>query len=347
MEEADQLLLLGVRDALGDAWPAHVTSAREVDGDVLCAAAAECVRLAAPEEPPPPARLPQDVGGRFRVGTELAARVKRLGYRAELGFHQLLYPNEKDTRRLLAFLLDKVPKAAPAPVASRPAGRGAVVAAALRAWAKPEAQRVDGQAPFWTAPLQPTEVERFATSQPQPGERLAPSLLHSCALSALRAAPPPDEDAEALPTSLDGAAGWAALRAALASSLAQQAAAPHDQQRARPAQPAAAEATAPPPIAPTAAPAVTPAAPESRLERLQSELAAAQEALAAAAAAAEAAQARAAECDAQAAAATAAAEEASRSTPQPEAEYVLRKRAASLLAVRISVCLCVCAHTLI
>ena len=54
------------------------------------------------------------MSGRFRVGTDLATRLHRLGYTRELGFHQFLYPSEPDTRAILKFLLDKMPKAADA-----------------------------------------------------------------------------------------------------------------------------------------------------------------------------------------------------------------------------------------
>jgi hypothetical protein len=93
---------------------------------------------------PPPVRLPPEMSGRFRVGTDLAGRLHALGYTRELGFHQFLYPSEPDTRALLKFLLDKMPKAPDADTAAQDDGvRGraadtaaeraaAAVAAALR-----------------------------------------------------------------------------------------------------------------------------------------------------------------------------------------------------------------------
>ena len=63
-----------------------------------------------PADPaPPPAALPPETSGRFRCGTDLAARLLALGYSRELGFHQFLYPGEHDTRAILKFLLDKMP----------------------------------------------------------------------------------------------------------------------------------------------------------------------------------------------------------------------------------------------
>jgi hypothetical protein len=35
---------------------------------------------------------------------------QELGFTGEIGYNQLLYPNEKDTRRLLQFLVQRLPK---------------------------------------------------------------------------------------------------------------------------------------------------------------------------------------------------------------------------------------------
>ena len=114
MEEADQILLLtlaraGCAAADGLRTLAEVTS----DGDVLVAMCAACLKAIAPADPTPaPTKLPAEMSGRFRVGTDLASKLRALGYTRELGFDQFLYPNEADTRAMLKFLLDKMPKAA-------------------------------------------------------------------------------------------------------------------------------------------------------------------------------------------------------------------------------------------
>jgi hypothetical protein len=43
--------------------------------------------------------------------SELAEAVKKLGYREEINFQQFLYPAEKSSRELIAFLLDRLPQA--------------------------------------------------------------------------------------------------------------------------------------------------------------------------------------------------------------------------------------------
>ena len=52
------------------------------------------------------------MSARVSTCTNLAATIKELGYRHDLGYHQLLYPNETDTRDCLMFLAKNVPEEA-------------------------------------------------------------------------------------------------------------------------------------------------------------------------------------------------------------------------------------------
>ena len=44
-----------------------------------------------------PAALPAAMAARHRACTALAAAVREAGYAADMGYNQLLYPNERDT----------------------------------------------------------------------------------------------------------------------------------------------------------------------------------------------------------------------------------------------------------
>ncbi len=59
---------------------------------------------------PVPARLPKSKAARFRVCTTLATAIQDLGFDGELGYDQFLYPNDKDTRSVLMWLVNKLPK---------------------------------------------------------------------------------------------------------------------------------------------------------------------------------------------------------------------------------------------
>ena len=56
-------------------------------------------------------RLPKEMSARYRICTNLAASCQQYGYRGELGYHQFLYPSEADTRKLLMWLIEALPKA--------------------------------------------------------------------------------------------------------------------------------------------------------------------------------------------------------------------------------------------
>jgi hypothetical protein len=73
-----------------------------------------------------PTALPAGMSARFRVGTSLAAAVKTLGYSAELGYNNFLYPNENDARALLMWLVDRLPK--DTATSSEPEGGGTCLA---------------------------------------------------------------------------------------------------------------------------------------------------------------------------------------------------------------------------
>jgi hypothetical protein len=57
-----------------------------------------------------PSKLPGGKAQQFRIGTSMADDVKQLGYNSELGYEAFLYPVEATVKKLLRFLVDKLPK---------------------------------------------------------------------------------------------------------------------------------------------------------------------------------------------------------------------------------------------
>lgn len=51
-----------------------------------------------------------NITDKYRIATDLANAIKKLGYRAEIGYQTFLYFNEKESRRLFLFLFDKLSK---------------------------------------------------------------------------------------------------------------------------------------------------------------------------------------------------------------------------------------------
>ena len=46
----------------------------------------------------------------MQIGTKISNAFKELNYRGEVGYDRIIYPNEKDTRYLLRFVVTKLPK---------------------------------------------------------------------------------------------------------------------------------------------------------------------------------------------------------------------------------------------
>lgn len=57
-----------------------------------------------------PLVLPQNIASRHRICTSIASKIKDLGYLSDCGYNQLLYPTENQTRDLLKWLVEKLPR---------------------------------------------------------------------------------------------------------------------------------------------------------------------------------------------------------------------------------------------
>lgn len=56
--------------------------------------------------------LPQNIAVRHRICTDISLKIKDLGFLGECGYNQLLYPVEHQTRDLLKWLMEKIPRSA-------------------------------------------------------------------------------------------------------------------------------------------------------------------------------------------------------------------------------------------
>jgi len=113
MEEADNILILGIRD-LGVPIDDGIVSIKQlIDGNPawVYQACVAYLKVIDPEKEFPDA-LPRHMSARVSVCTNVASVIKDMGYRGDLGYHQLLYPNESDTRSCIMFLAKNVPEEA-------------------------------------------------------------------------------------------------------------------------------------------------------------------------------------------------------------------------------------------
>eukprot|EP00124_Ichthyophonus_hoferi_P003414 Ihof_evm1s294 gene=Ihof_evmTU1s294 len=71
---------------------------------------ARCLNLIGGEGTKYPLTLPIEMSGRFRTCTLLAQGCQKEGYTGDIGYHSFLYLQEKEVRRLLMWLVERLPK---------------------------------------------------------------------------------------------------------------------------------------------------------------------------------------------------------------------------------------------
>lgn len=57
-----------------------------------------------------PHSLPPSMSQRLKVATNIAEQIKDIGFRGDLGYQMILYSNEIEIRRLLMFLIERLPR---------------------------------------------------------------------------------------------------------------------------------------------------------------------------------------------------------------------------------------------
>nr|XP_023968005.1 coiled-coil domain-containing protein 22 [Chrysemys picta bellii] len=206
MEEVDKILIHSLRLS-GTQVPEEVQSLQEFTTELIVESVVRCLRVIHPSLGASLGHvLPPGMSARFRVGTSLAQACQELGYQGDVGYQTFLYSSEPEIRRLLLFLVEKLPRD-DAEDARQPAGKSAGLLRAIAATIKeqlgtpwvppacrtPRLQRLQGTSllkPFHAHPLVlprdlgPVERREFfggflppvPAQPPQPGA-VAPSLL--------------------------------------------------------------------------------------------------------------------------------------------------------------------------
>lgn len=217
MEEVDKILIHSLRQ-VGTSVPREVQSVRELSPELVVEAAVRCLRAVRPALGGPLSpQLPPGISARFRLASDLASACQELGFGGDVGYQTFLYSSEHDTRRLLLFLVEKLPRDESEGGAEPPGKSGALlraVGARIREqlgtpWVPPPCrpprlQRLQGTAhlrPFTTCPLVlpqsggPPELQEYfrgaappVTEQPPLPAWTPPALLeaHAAQLSARR-----------------------------------------------------------------------------------------------------------------------------------------------------------------
>lgn len=107
MDEADSIFLNDLK-LIGCQIPETISSAKDFNATVLVHCVLRCLRIW-DKSREYPRSLATTRAQKVSQCTQIVAALQELGYNEKLSYHNLLYPNERDTRSLLAWLVSQVP----------------------------------------------------------------------------------------------------------------------------------------------------------------------------------------------------------------------------------------------
>ncbi|KAJ8966464.1 hypothetical protein NQ317_011451 [Molorchus minor] len=88
-----------------------IHSLKQFDADMVVIAISFCLEAIMPELTLPK-RLPPSMSSRLNIASNLAQHIKDLGFRGDMGYQTILYCNEVEVRRVLMFLIERLPREA-------------------------------------------------------------------------------------------------------------------------------------------------------------------------------------------------------------------------------------------
>ncbi|XP_019852672.1 PREDICTED: coiled-coil domain-containing protein 22 homolog isoform X2 [Amphimedon queenslandica] len=130
MEEVDGIIISTLKE-VGCDFEDEIASLTQFTPEMVVEASVRCLQIIIPEFQSP-THLPDAMSARFRMCTGLANACQELGFQAEVGYQTFLYSSVKDWRKLLMFLLEKLPKEA-AQTADEPTGAGILLTRSIGA----------------------------------------------------------------------------------------------------------------------------------------------------------------------------------------------------------------------
>lgn len=110
--EADDILLSYFRNLCPGLLDERITAIGELNADILYTITAKSCSVISGNDKMEkyPNVLPKNIAVRHRLCTTLATIIKDAGYTGDIGYNQLLYPIESQTRLLLNWLVIRIPK---------------------------------------------------------------------------------------------------------------------------------------------------------------------------------------------------------------------------------------------
>ncbi|XP_019861423.1 PREDICTED: coiled-coil domain-containing protein 22 homolog [Amphimedon queenslandica] len=124
-------IIISTLKEVGCDFEDEIASLTQFTPEMVVEASVRCLQIIIPEFQSP-THLPDAMSARFRMCTGLANACQELGFQAEVGYQTFLYSSVKDWRKLLMFLLEKLPKEA-AQTADEPTGAGILLTRSIGA----------------------------------------------------------------------------------------------------------------------------------------------------------------------------------------------------------------------
>ncbi|CAH1959135.1 unnamed protein product [Acanthoscelides obtectus] len=107
MEEVDKIIIDSLKQLECDFGA--ITTLKQFDADMVVKAVSYCLEAITPDVTFPK-KLPPSMITRLKVASDIAEHIKDLGFRGDMGYQTILYCNEVEIRRVLMFLIERLPR---------------------------------------------------------------------------------------------------------------------------------------------------------------------------------------------------------------------------------------------
>jgi hypothetical protein len=108
--EGDAIILLALRQIECESIGEDVSAISQLGPEAIVEVVARSLWLISQGEAQFPTVLPKSIAQKHRICTNMATKIKEMGFTGDCGYNQLLYPVEAHTRPLLNWLVQKLPR---------------------------------------------------------------------------------------------------------------------------------------------------------------------------------------------------------------------------------------------
>ncbi|KAL1505476.1 hypothetical protein ABEB36_005040 [Hypothenemus hampei] len=120
MEDVDKIIIDSLKNLQCDI-DEDIHSLKQFDAENVICAVSTCLETINPQMKLPK-KLPSSMSARIKLASNLATQVRENGFKGDMGYETILYSNEVEVRRVLMFLLERLPKGSHPSVSLEPVG---------------------------------------------------------------------------------------------------------------------------------------------------------------------------------------------------------------------------------